>query len=91
MPFGQPDSLGHFLDRGELTGVHPPPPQQCAADGAQDIGGLGSDLRRSVVVCQPAPIHRLGRDAKMVVAQRLKPGEHPVDPILLLGGSHKRK
>jgi hypothetical protein len=27
----------------------------------------------------------------MVVAQRLKPGEQPVDPGLLLGCSHKRK
>ena len=55
MAFGQPDSLGHFLDRGELTGAHPPPPPQCAADGAQDMGVLGL-IFGAVLWCANLPL-----------------------------------
>ena len=40
MALGQTDGLCQFLNRGELTGIHAPPPPPCAADGTQDVRGL---------------------------------------------------
>ena len=37
MAFGQTDGFGQFLDRGELTGLHAPPPAPCPAYGAQNM------------------------------------------------------
>lgn len=49
MAFGQADGLGQFLDRGELSRLHAPPPAPCPADGAQDVRVLRPILARAVI------------------------------------------
>lgn len=49
MAFRQPSSLGQFLNGGELTGLHAPPPAPCPADCAQYVRILGLILARPIV------------------------------------------
>ncbi|MDC1059264.1 hypothetical protein OAQ28_06535, partial [Planktomarina temperata] len=37
MPFRQTNSLGQFLDSGELTGIHAPPPAPSPPNRAKDM------------------------------------------------------
>ncbi len=42
MALSQPDRLCEFLDGGELTGIHAPPPAPRPPDGAQDVWQEGA-------------------------------------------------
>lgn len=62
MPFGQSCGFGKFLNVGELTGIHAPPPPPCPADGPQDVWVLYLVLARSIVCGRHdfrAPVHRV--------------------------------
>jgi hypothetical protein len=45
MTFCQPEGVGQFLYRGELTGIHTSPPSPCPADGAQHSAEIGLSRR----------------------------------------------